>query len=1103
MDSLRALRIHNTDSIAAVRKYHNSKKYKRSVAKARAAKAKAQKEGKLNPIAGQSMSHTDSIRFALKHKMDSLAQVRKYKSSKRYTDSVKIARREHSDSVLEYRQHINDSITALRKHRMDSATASRKHFADSIKIVRTKRLDSIKLVRKNKTDSLTKSKADKERLAKSKDKKKQDDLKLKLEIKFKKKREAWTNKTMLKKPWSPQRRLFQNAFTHYNYYYNANRKMEEALANMQRSKKENYDSLLNLYPFDPNRDSAKLKGDMDTIIRKTSVGLQIHDPRVKWANDMYLLMGEAYYYKGNYENAATAFKYVITRDAEASKKNHTSGKSKEAPSIMEQQRHSKLAFLKHKSVHNDAILWLGRTYTSWHRPEDAESVISLCESDPHFPDELQGRLAMEKAFATLAKEDKKAAIEQLKTAADDQHIPGWLRLRAAYICGQLQQENGAYGAAVVSFKHVLDFYPKMEMDFYTRKNIAFNSLLAGEDAASAMKPLKKILRDPKYSSYYDQVYFVMGRLAIKAGKTDEGIAYLHKSISTPKATKKQKAWSFVTMGEAYYSQSKYVNAKTCFDSASKYIASANLKDTALLASIQRRKGLGDVVTPLNIIHEQDSLLELGEESKKEQLAAVKRFLKVLQKQREDSIANAVAAVTPTIALADQPTENSELADWYFNNPTQMTSGSSEFKRKWGNRPLTDNWRRASAQSFVAANLTSELEETAQSTTENNLAGLPSEASLLAKIPTTPEKRATSINIEQKAYIALAKAYFIELEDAENALSTLDILDKKYPDHNQKEEELYLKYQIAIKQNQLDKAQTYADAILKDFPKSKYSSLLKPKQERNDALSNGGIPVSKYYEETYNLLLTHQYADARIHAETGKREYENQLYKKRFTLAEAMANAGSGYRDKADSIISQYIHQYPPTDTLTFWALSIKDYLNSLRKTTGVPTVLPEDKDKKTVSVPHDKPSAPDSSKKTTDSLHLALPPNAPGLGIPASYQFHPEEEHYCLISLPGMDNRINNLKTKLFKADSLKKPMSRKEITTEVFATNRTVAIIKKFGNADSAKTYLNAISPETFSDFAKSEFNLLIISSTNYSKLLADKNLFIYQNFYNINYKK
>ena len=546
-----AVRKHFTDSTTVVRKYRSSKHFTDSVTHARNAKIKVLSQSRqahmdsvtnarkqfTDSLTAIRKFRTDSIKTIQKRRSDSLAVIKKYRVSKRFTDSVSIVRHDHMDSIKAAQQTFRDSIAAVRKHTLDSTKTVRKHFTDSVKTARTKFTDSIKIVRKTRADSLAKVKADKEKLAKAAEKKKEDAMKLKLELKMKQKHEKWTNKSMLKKKWSPVRRATQNSFTHYNYYYNANKKMDEALLNMQRTKKENYDSLIGLYPYDPNRDSSLLKADMDSIVHKVSVAIQIHDPRVKWSNDLYLLLGEAYYYKGNYDNASSAFRYIISTDEAAKKKAAAASghsHSKDEPSIVEEEPKSRFDFLKHKSVHNESILWLARTFTESHQPENAESIMSLLESDAKLPADLKGRLAIERAFVFLAERNDLEASNQLAIAVEDDNLPVWLRTRAAFINGQLLQKMGDYTAAARAFERVLDFFPKLEMDFYTRKYIAFNELQAGNDVAMAMKPLKKVLNDAKYVTYYDQVYFVLGQLAVKANEPGRGSYLFYKKYKVTK-----------------------------------------------------------------------------------------------------------------------------------------------------------------------------------------------------------------------------------------------------------------------------------------------------------------------------------------------------------------------------------------------------------------------------------------------------------------------------------------------------------------------------------------------------------------------------------------
>lgn len=1109
-DSLQSIRKHSTDSAAAIRKYHDSKHYKDSVIRSRTAKSKSLKSSRqahidsqkdarqktTDSLASSRKSKTDSIKTIQKKRTDSLAAKKKYKASKRYTDSVAIRKHEHTDSIKNAQKSSRDRMASTRKHSLDSAKTVRKHAMDSIKVVRTKHLDSIKIVRKAKTDSLAKVKADKEKLAKAKEKKKQQAQSLKLELKMKQKHEAWSNKSMLKKRWSPVRRVAQNSFTHYNYYYNANKKMDEALINMQRSRKENFDSLIGLYPYDPNKDSALLMGDMDSIVRKVSIGIQIHDPRVKWSNDLYLLLGEAYYYKGSYENASISFRYIISSDEEALKNKAAKNNSKatgEAPSILDEEKKSKLDFLKHKSVHNEAILWLARTYTEAHQPENAESILSLLESDPNLPDELRGRLAIEKAFAYLTENNLPEASKQLTIAVDDENLPNWLRLRVAFLNGQIMQNNGEYKDAAHSFEKVISYYPKIEMDFYSRKYIAFNRLMAGEEADDAMRPLKNILHDGKYINYYDQVYFVLGQLAVKANKTDEAITYFTKSTTTPKATKKQKALSYTALGNVYYSTSQYASAKRSYDSAAKYSSSAS-KDKSVIAATQRSKGLEEIAGPTKVIYEQDSLMQLAALSKKEQQVAVRRYLRYLEQKREDSIRNAeaIGVVAATPAETEEDKANADAANWYFSNTALMQQGSEDFKRKWGNRPLTDNWRRALGSSEFSTSSgvqeENEVVEGKEGTDEN---GLPTEASLLAKIPNTSQQKALSVKMEQRAYMLLAKAYMKQLEDNNMAIKTLDTLDIRFPNHNQKEEELYLRYQIAVKQNKLDKAQSYAQELLAKFPDSQYANNLRPKKSESRDDANANKTAGAYFDETYNLLLQHQYTEALMRIDVGKKQYsDNPVYKKRFEVAEAMGNAGMGDYDKADTLITHFLAANP-SDTLTSWATTVKQYIKEVRNG-GKPSWYYD-------TIPISKSVA--VSKTVTPAVMPKV--TAPPSNIPAMYSYSPNSEHYCIIVTPGVDSRSAGLKYKISKFNSGTDTTANLNLLFDLYSIDQGVLVIKKFKNAEYAKAYMERILASTaLNGYKSGELQVYIISSVNYLKMFADKNATPYTSFYGAYYK-
>jgi tetratricopeptide (TPR) repeat protein len=1110
-DSVQIARKHTTDSASNIRKYHDSKRYKDSVASARNKKTRAVtkiRQSKADSLKDARKTITDSIanvrktktniiKTAQKQRTDSLAKIKKYKGSKRYADSVTLTRRERTDSIKTTQKSARDNIASVRKHSMDSTKAVRKKTMDSVKTVRTKTLDSIKVVRKARTDSFAKVKKQKEALAKSKEKKKDEDKKLKLEIKMKQKHEAWSNKSMLKKKWSPVRRVTQNSFTHYNYYYNANKKMEEALLNMQRGRKENYDSLIGLYPFDPNKDSMLMSSDMDTIVRKISVGIQIHDPRVKWSNDLYLLLGEAYYYRGKYENASIAFRYIITQDEAARKKElaakGSSGgaKSKDEPSILEEEKKSKLAFLKHKSVHNEAILWLSRTYTEAHQVENAESILSLLESDHKLNDNLKGRLALEKAFAYLAEGNNPEASKQLTIAAADNNIPNWLRLRAAFLNGQLQQNMGNYKSSAESFEQVISYYPKLEMDFYARKYIAYNKLQSGDDVEDAMKPLKRVLNDGKYVTYYDQVYFAMGQLAVKAHQNDKAITYLGKSVSSPKASKKQKALSYAALGDVYYGTANYPAAKRSYDSAAKYATSGG-KDNNIAAAIQRSKGLEEIAGPGRVIHDQDSLMELSTQSKKEQLSAVRHFLRDLEKKRQDSISNAENTGVTSLVPIETGEAKDPAQNWYFSSATAMQQGKADFVKKWGNRPLKDNWRRASGNTLTNNSAPSE-DDFGQGNTGGQEAGALTEEALLAKIPNTQPQKDLSAKMEQRAYILLAKAYIKQLDDSKMAIKTLDTLDIRFPNHNQKEEELYIRYQVALKANQMDKARQYSEQLLNQYPQSQYASSVRPRvSESKPDATIAGKTVAQYFDETYGLVMAHQYTEALMHVTVSKKQYENPAFQKRFEVVEAMAFAGSGDYNQGDSMITKFIRTYP-ADSLTPWATQVKEYIKEVR-TGGRPSWYNDTMVK-----------APPALAKIEDKpAPLPVKPSEPAVpsDIPARYTYQPETEHYCIVVTQGVDSKTAGFKQSVRAINAASK-YGDLELLFDLYSINEGALVIKKFANAAEAKSYMEElIASESFKGYAPGELQVVLASATNYKKILADKNITPYISFYTANYK-
>lgn len=1116
LDSTRAIIDRRRDSLAAIREYRSSKQFKDSLAQVRQLRLdsiKAEREAVRDSILQARMRVVDSMRAIQKRRSDSLALIREYRSSKRYRDSVQVVRQERLDSMKAVRQAYNDSLASARKAVNDSLTAARKAKTDSIMAVRSHFLDSMKTVREQRADSMAKLKEKREEARKRRAKSREEKMNLALALKIQKKREAWSNEQMLKKRWSWPRRVIQNTFTRYNYYFNSERKMEEALANMHRLREDQYEGLLPLFPFDPDIDSSAIAPDMDSIIQKTSIGIQIHDPRTKWGDDLYFLMGQAYYYKGDYENAATTFRYIISlRDKKTAgnrgRNRPRSRQNKGAMNLAMEERNSLFRIFRHQPVHNESLLWLARTYTEAGRLDDASSVLDLLEADEKFPESMKGRLALERAYIALEERNHRQASAQLPLVVRDRSLPRWIRQRSAFINGQLLAQAGRYDSAAYYFRRVLGFHPGIDMDFYARKNEAQSLMMAGDTTGAALAGLSEVLGDAKYAPYHEQVYFVMGQAAAESGNREEAIGYLRQGLEGSRTSPAQKAVSYALMGDIYYESRAYSQAKGAYDSAATLVGAAP-HDSLVARAVRRANVLEKLTGPLEYIHDADSLIALSRLSEREQRNQVRRYIRELERRRNDSIFLAEnAGLNEMLAqggAAADPFGQSPGANWYFANASLMLQGQNEFKRKWGNRPLVDNWRRmASIQQVMAETPGPEsLVNGAENAPELDERGLPREESLMSFIPRTEEERKKIMDGIPRAYLDMATVYIQELQDYGPASLSLDSLDYRFADHPYPDEALYLRYLMAVRQSQLSRAANLSQQLQSQYDTSRWAALVRPSGPEPEARDSGKAgslgPLPEHYARSYQYMLERQYDSLEIFAEAGAEGYADPRYRKRFQIMLAVARAGQGNWLSADTLSAQFIQAHP-SDSLRPWADAVRRQVEEekSRKLAQSPVLNPDSSG--TVLVP-----SPQDSLVTE-----RVPP--PGdtvemfsmTELPTEYTYDVNQPHRFVFYFQGMESRAMGVMSGLRDFNKFKFSTLVLETEEEMLNALDGVVTTRGFASAPQAKIYMNTLrlSPEIFQEYKKSEYELFLISEENFSLLRQRQDMVEYMEFYQAHYK-
>ena len=1082
-----------------------------SLANVRLAEEKRQNEiRRINDSIAAVQQHImDSTRYARERISDSMKEARqkasaarlaleKYKNSKHYKDSVELAKKNYKDSLSNARlakqelqknerQRVADSLRNARQRVNDSTLAERERLKDSTITARNQQLqqlkddkqrinDSLKSARKSILDSLNNKKnIVKKELDEATKKKKDLSLKINMaENIHEKKKEEWTNEKLLKRKWSIHRRIYQNTVTRYNYYYNAKRKYDDGIRSMKKSHKDDFAGTISLLPYDVTKQGSSVASDMDTVIKKSSLSTQIHDPRSKWFDNLYFLMGRASFVKNDFDGAIETFQFVANEyknDGKKKTKSTSSSKKSEenALTIATPDNRKGLRKLKHHPVRNEALIWLAKSYIMAEQYNEANSLLSILESDKNFPTRHKADLFLTKAYLNLEQKNIADAILDLEQALK-QNLKGVQRSRTEYVLAQCYASEKNYTKSTAHFNEALYKKNSPEMDFFIRLNIAQNAANGGGDIKQAIAQLEKIINDPKFETYKSQALVALA--AIEAESTPEkAISHLQKAIKNPENKDiKQKALAFAGLGKIYYNQSQYVLAKTAYDSAFTYGSNPPIDNIQEIAT--RKNVLTEIVKYTGIIATQDSMLALSEKSEKEQKAAAKRELeKVKQSAKNNS-------EVPVQVVALQPNSKSK-SNWYFYNNALIQKGSSDFKQKWGERKLQDNWSRASAiQSGFANNNAEGDDETKNG--EEEISNSSNIAALLAALPKTPSAKDAAHQKIMEAYYNLGLTYFSQLQDYPKSIETFNTLLTKYPSTSYKQQTYYGLFVDYQKLNNVVEANRYKKLLNDEFKLSEFAQLANNpnyKETKSESLKS----LFVHYDSTYTQYKTGRYKEALESVTYAQANFISNPIKAKYELVEAISNAGLNEMVKCKQGLEKIISNYPNTEE-QIRAQEILAYF------------------KKEIAGDSSSSKAPggNDSVKSAESAKTAARNDGKGI-----YIYEPTSEHLVMIYVKTLNGNAMSIKSGLSDYNLLKYNVEEYSTGLNLLTEQEGLFTVQKFQNNVSAKKYLGNLVNEKmlFNSINKKDIEFTIISKRNCTELLGTRDITGYLQFYRKNY--
>jgi tetratricopeptide (TPR) repeat protein len=863
-------------------------------------------------------------------------------------------------------------------------------------------------------------------------------------------------------------RGYHNLTARFNGYYYATESIKEGEDKIRTSYKYDYDQLLPVFLVPTNETAKSTFPEFDKAIKKSSNCIQRHTIKDKkgveittagkWIDNNWNVIGISHFYKREFFSGIEAFEYVIR-----------SYKSRD----------------KYK-----AMIWLARSYNEIGAPSQAEPIIGLLKEDKKISKYAKKELPAVQADYFIKrgmyKEAEAALISALKGGESKKTKSRFnlfakfnsrpskkTRARYSFILAQLYEEKKENRKAIQYYQKVISLKPDYEVVFNARMKQARLFDVKSGNAAKLKRDLLKMVRDVKNAEYLDVIYYTLGEIYEKEKDERQAIAYYKLSVKNSIQNPKQKALSYLKLGEINFEQANYTASGGYYDSTLITLPK-DYKDYAIIS--KRKETLETLVGYIRTIQREDSLQRIAKMNDSDRNRFIEKMIVKIEaaedKKKEEQEALSAQNVNPNnnagVPNNGLPAISSGVkGDWYFYNQTTLSFGVNDFIKKWGNRKLEDNWRRSQkAISFdnqtSAADTTTEVTKKPKTkvasdkkSVESYLTDLPLSDSLMLK----SDKRIID------AYYNLASTYKEELNNNKKAISTFEELNNRFADHKYKLSTYFQLYRIFTSIKNQAQADYYKNKLLNEYPNSEYAQIIKnPKYIADKNAQKGEVEL--FYTDTYNDYAANNYISAYNKSNESESKFGKNDFAPKFAFIRAMCIGKLKGADSLEAALKQ-VQIFYPKDPVTKQAQDILEVIYNMK---------------------HPSEATPGGAVNKTDTFSLDLT-------VP----------HFVIAVCPDDVAIANDFKSAL--ADYNNKFYSNADlsITSSLFGSASQITTIKMFKNAQDALEYIDNLYKDktVFSGKVKTElFTLMAISEDNLPKFYKKKQVSYYKPFFDDHYK-
>ena len=719
--------------------------------------------------------------------------------------------------------------------------------------------------------------------------------------------------------------------------------------------------------------------------------------------------------------------------------------------------------LKHRPAYQESRLWLAWTLIKRDNFDRAQIILEDLRNDRGTFADVRRKAIAVQAYLYLEQNRLEEAIPFLEAAAEVA-VERNERARYYYIAGQLYQELNQPGGARAAFEQVVATKPAYEFELGARINMAQASYLSGSGSpADAIRTLERMAKEEKNLEYESQLLYAMAGIAMRSGDDTAGADYLRRALASPYGGTETRVEAYQLLGDLAYAEGDYLPAKLYYDSTLEVMAQT---DGRYVNTAAQRDRLGVAAGNLQTITLKDSLLRVGLLPETDRRRWAEEVFEL--RRATNSAANfSTPAVRGSInvnnaAAARGPDSGS--AFWGYDNQA-IRRGQRDFERRFGDRPLEDNWRRRNrtdANLFVdegdAIAASDPSRQELQLITEEEISGI------LSGIPVDSVSQETTRRELAEAYFSLGREYRDRVEDYPRAITAFETLDRQYPGSDYEAESWYYLYLLHQRAGATAEAGKYADKLAAGYRGSKFARLANEPGFAKQLIDAEGART-RDYEKAYRAFESEDYGRARrlITSSTTGLEADHPL-RPRYDLLSAMVTGKLEGRAAYVTSLQQVVRN-------------------------------------------HD--NAPEQSR-AREILRLlgetgARLPGRADTGGGGAFKESMDEIHYVLIVFSSPDALLNELKIELEDYNNQYHKLDRIR-STPIFIgrENETpVLVMRRFKNGREAMDYFRT-TEQNRSEFLSGSgqsFEVYPISQSNYREVLKARSFAGYGPWFTENY--